>query len=996
MQEADALARVQAHCTAERGARAIICGELFERSWYEMARFFRALLERPMVFTQAQKQFYARLQRAGAFVQEEPQASLDTATVQLVGADYARHGTLFYAVVPFVEAICQLFVEQSPLHAVAAFDQLPCALVSAVMFYTRDRATWPLREWFVRRFYQPTCADAQMWLRSHMQLLLTPEMLDLAFHDTAARQCDQRLMTARGHIHYRQTLVHTDYATFDTHSGVVQNAMDQSMPRKTVAFYTYFMSAMVLQYAAERERNALVSLGDSVAHVQRYWEVCLAMLLAQPMPELLPLIAAVPPATRQLLAQIAEQMREFLVAPTNGGVELVRSIYMRTLVYDQNWLVNQAVREMLLRRSNSERRLLELFYVPVNESPLCSLLDTLVSQQVVQLSSLSSWLWRQFDLSLVSLLRPDRTLARQAADARFYVCRFPTNAGLNRVRWTVEYWQRACPQLFGELTDYTFSGLDVQNNAYMIMPRRTADAVRLVSLCDALTLRNFRKMVAVYPLLMRLYLTSRQEASPGETLPGTQVSLDHLSLLTAVHVLGYWLCVPQQRGSDVQALYEREGMIPLGGAIDAMSSLHSVVRALYRGAVMRDAPALLATPHRYDVTRNMSLLNGVRSFLMIMAPHDMSVETLLRVRSLSALCARDPDWEWFVDALRALPVPTAAAAVTRAAPVRRAGRPRSQPAQQQQHARAQEQPRVSNELLGEAAVLDRLHADNPLRLLTPADRVHLFNVWFYDFVVHALAEQPLQQEALLADYQAQTPPLSAEDYRRSKYICPTDFVQAWQASNQFFCDMHVSRYPSNAMCLRPQVAARCTDGGSDEFIWLLLLMQQLERYICLSDASRRNAPAQAPSGAGFAPAQSSSSSSSRRAGATRSSGVTPADATAVDAGMVAAVTRVYTNPERLLSTMPVACYFDRRHDSYQLTAYETAWCMADATAPSAPPQDACADTSHLSQIAMDVMTAYGSMFDEARITQPESCYRLLRDTQAYEQSMVKGGGGVVK
>lgn len=952
MQATDAVVHMQLLCTSPQSARATACRTLFDGSWRDMAQFFVLMLQRPMVFTQAQLRFFRELANNGAF-QEESRASVDSFTVQFVGADYDRHGSLYYRIEPFIEALCRLFVTP-PAQQANALDQLPCRVVAAAMFYTRDRTTFPLRAWFVGHFYAESCDDAHAWLESRNLFVLTPEMLDLAFHDTAAQQCDPRLMTARGPVQYRQAMDAQDYATFDTHHAVVQNVMDQSMPRKTVAFYSHFMQRMMLAQASASGSNALVAFEHNSLQAQRYWEICLAMLLAQPMDEFLPVICAVPPATLELLAQIAEEMRDFLLSPSNGGPPLVRSIYARTTLFDQVWTVNQTIREMLVRRSALERHLLDLFYVPVHETAMSALIDSLVDQQVVQLRLLNDWLAQQFDTRLCDLVSSSaRLMPRESADRRFYVCRFPTNARLQRVRWTVEFWARTCPQLFHSLPQHTFTGLDRTNTAYMIMPRRSADAVRLVALCEALTLRNFRKMVAVYPLLMRLYLTSRGE-SVHEDVPGMQVTLDHLSLLTAVHVLGYWLCVPQVRNGDSQALYQREGMITIGGAIDSMAVLHRVVRVLYRGAIMREMPSALHAPHTYDVTRNMSLLNGVRSFLMITSPHHMSLKTVELLRRL--LSAYKDEWRWLADALQALHTRSSGFG-SGLATLRRPGRPRAKNDREQES-------RLSNSLLGDSGVEQLLHADNPLRTQDAAHRVHLFNVWLYDFVVHALQTQPLVQDEILRDFQAQTTALTADDYRRTKYICPTDFVQAWEASNQFFCDMQVTRYPSNNMQLREGYA---TD--SDEFVWLLLLMQQLERFICLSDANRR------ASNIGRA-------SSARRA---------PIELPQADAGLVTALTRMYADPERILATMPVASYFDRARESYQLAAFETAWCMADAVTPlcGGAPAHQDSDSTHLSHIGIDVVTAYGGMFAEDRVTQPDSRLCLLRQARQYEQSAGK-------
>jgi hypothetical protein len=519
---------------------------------------------------------------------------------------------------------------------------------------------------------------------------------------------------------------------------------------------------------------------------------------------------------------------------------------------------------------------------------------------------------------------------RAAVDAHMYACRIPAGVHLHRVRWTIAYYERACPQLLASIGMHTFFGLDETNLPFMIMPRRAMDVLRMLMLADSLTLRQYHKTTAVYPLLLRLYLTERlAPCDPSD--PFAHVDLNALATMCVGHVLGYWLSVPAPPGG---AFFVRDGMPGVTAEPSAFCALHSVVYALALDGITRTGAA------NYSLVSSFADLSAVRSYLMINATHTLSAASC----NMLAASRHDvaPHLRQALAAMRGLSVP------------RGPGRPRKATA-------APTSDRVSTRIVSTpdfAAALAAAAPDNPLLSCPIGERVALLNHWVY---IAALAAPTAAIAAqLLRDFQpAGIEPLAMSDYQRNKYSSPPNVSEPWAQSNEWFIAAGAECYSNFEWTLRPTCAR-------SDMSHLVRFLQQLEHFVCASDVARH--------GVRMRPADDSLVGVLTRLYA--------APEHIPEAMPIASYFHRGDNRHHLTTYEGAMCIAD------VLPASTT------AASGGVNPVTCIMNTgdSSLSDVAADLVTMFASALDEQQIINPDLEQRLFRDALACAATLPRARG----
>jgi len=735
-----------------------------------------ALPSQPMVFGSDQTGFYRTLDRLSGIVYDDA-GSAGHVVLHMAGSDYMRTGIVRVLARPLVEALCQLLNDAQLCAGVPSITHIPCRLMVALLFWAPEQG-YPLRAWTVRRFLAAESNDARIWspsLTGEMRLLQTVEYLDLTYCDSLVRASDPRLLDERARIEHRSVLRVDEMSYQWTHSAAAQRVMELTMPRMLLSFYSLFMHYMY---------------STGVSNVQLYWELALAMLLNWPLQPFAGLLRQVPATVLSTISHLAESMRDFVRAPTTGGLDFVRAIYARSSDFDKAFLANQGVRAMLMQRATA-REYMELFYVPTTECALSTLTARLCrGPQLGQLRGIMDWLTETTTRwSLGHLLDASTANASELAelDRVMFACTLPRGIRVHRLRWTLEYMQNAHPALFGGLMRRSYVGLDSDNCPFLVVERTLMDSLRLVMTANALTLRSYHKSTAVYPLLLRLYLTHRPAAAAYNTL----------ARHVFAHVVGYWLCIPELSAST----FDRDGMPGLRESIDYMGMLHRVAHVL-------DTPSL-----------TMESLNAVRSFFMIKASHRISAElTRLLADANNHLPADDDIVVWVAQTLECMDS-------ARLVEVRSRGRPR---------ARADDTVELTSGMLERRqfrACLRSRYPHNPLCYREGDARIALFNHWVYAIALDWRMPRVNARQMLL-EFAVDRVPLTDSNYRRARYNVPSDFAVPWQQSNEFFVNVSGIQYCYHERELRPELV-------SADFSQLVRFLQQLEFHVCASDVARQ-------------------------------------------------------------------------------------------------------------------------------------------------------------
>lgn len=878
---------------------------LFVGDVTSVASFLACMLNGPLVFGAQQIDFHRALVARGGLVDVHGRGP--THTVLYVSSAYRRIGAVAYRLAPLVNALCGLLAGPDLHAAFKMLNNVPGRVAHACLFWAPPRETPPLRAWFLARFLAPGSADVESWgSNPRMRLVQTPEFLDLVYLESLLLETDPRNLSETARAELRRSLQTDNDACVWTHSSAAQRIMEMAVPRQVLSFYSYYLQSFLTA-------DPRLGISSTLAHAQHYWEVCFAMLMGWDVGYFLPVVARLPSPVLATLSKIAEDMRTFLRAPLTAGEPALRAIYARTSDFDGAYMANQGVREMLMKRTGV-RRVIELFYVPATEVGASAIIAQMCdTAQVAQLRGIDQWLTATpGNFSIAAALDVDRVAA---LDEHMFACRLPPGVHVHRARWTFEYFEHACPALLGGLARSAFVGVDENNAPYAIVPRRGMDIMRLLMFADALTLRHYRKTTAVYPLLMRLFLTDRPPPLAAD--PFARTNINDLSLLCVGHVLAYWLGVPT---SSDGMLLSRSGMPGPGDSVSSLSALDRVI-------------ALLVAAHPAETGTHMPSLNALRSYLMIQAAHTLTPATLAALR-VSAIAAAGETGAWLRTALAALEVAVASGSV---AP-RSRGRPRAQ---------LLPGSRVTTALVATAAFLTALRRLDPVHPMLARDeptRVTLLNYWVYG---HVLA---VGDTATLLDYAASIAPLTPADFKRNKYNCPASVAGPWKQSNDFFLNARPEGYCRNG-AVRPQCAGA-------NIAPMIAFLQQLELHVCVTDlAARYNGNATAP------PAGS----------------------------IVAVLTEMYNDPQRVASAMPVSAYYNRTTANHVLVGFDNALCIADVLPSAAAVADPShnpntsvmsAGETHPGDIAVDLVTMFGHAFDEERAADPALCCRLYNQALA--------------
>ena len=774
MERAGAVERVHEVCNRFPPPIVALCEQLFGDNMRQLGELLYSMVSAPLIFGTQQQLFHAALATACGVVETDDTSA---PVLHYVSDNYTRHGIVHVELEALLKGLCTVMLQSDRFPPMTELTAVPCRIMSALIFGGAD-AGYPQRAWALRRFLVADCADARQWSHVagdvHRRMAQTPEFMDLLYMESAIQCADPRKLDERARINLRATMCDDPRATIWNNPAAMQRVMDYTRPRTLLTFYMYFLQCM---YAA------------GFPDAQRYWELAFAMLMDMRVDLFMPIVASVAPATLDRIAELVEDMRTFLARPfpTHAGtVTHVQALYARTCDFHKAFLPNRDVRSMILNRATA-RRFMELFYVPVSECKFSELVAGLCTgPQVGQLHALMTWLTATTPTwSLAHAMTQASAAHRNAIDAALYTCTLPAGARIHRVHWTLEHMARAHPTLFGSLTTSAYVGLNQNNHPYLVMPRDTMEALRIVMLTDALTMRSYRKSTAVYPLLMRLYLTQRRDG---------RAHLDTLGLMAFAHIVGYWLYA----GENGNSTFERDGMPQLGESTEHIGLLHQLLQVL-------DAPSL-----------SMATLNAVRSYLMIKTPHRMTSFVQFQ---LMRIARDDPDWQWLRQAAECM------ASVLLTANVRRPGRPRAD---------ASRQLPTTSVLAHEqfTAELCRRYPHNPLCARAPAARLPLFHFGVYAF---AMTLGGTTARSIINDFLADTTVLTDRDYCRARYNVPTDFAGPWQQSNDFFASTLGTRYCHADHALRPELE-------NADFAPLIRFLQQLEYYVCASDVARQAGP----------------------------------------------------------------------------------------------------------------------------------------------------------
>jgi hypothetical protein len=753
-----------------RGPTWAAATKLLDGNVAELGDMLALIFAEPVVFGAQQERFHACLEARNAFVDVRPHEAR-CVEVQRVGV-----GLGLVQAAPLVHALCELLCDDSVCTSNASLTAVPFRVARALLFWAPER-NFPLRDWMLRRFLAPDSVDARVWQGSRssggFQLLQTEEYLDMTYFESAVRAADAARQHEQVCIEQRATLRNDSSVVQWTHSAAVLRVMELTVPRMLLAFYSLFLHRM---------------FGASCEQPQQLWELALTMLTNWRAGPLEGAADHVPMPVMGLVAEVAEQMRAFMRAPLVAGTELVRALYARTSDFDKLVVANLGVRAMLLDVDKT-RRFAEVFYVPVKEVSLSSLVVRLFGgPQLMQMHRLMGWLWSisQFSIADALSAEPAHAARCMALDAEMYACRLPPGVHAHRLRWTLERLERMHPTLLGPLVAETFVGLDETNRPFMVMRRARMDHVRLIMLTDALTMRSYRKSTALYPLLLRLYLTHRPNDDAYNTL----------AMQSFTNILAYWLCIN-----------EPELLPGPAEVVEHVSLLHRVVGLLEMAELGMDA------------------INLVRAFLQLYTPHRLS--TKLRERLAEAMVfvsGVPPGLREALHVLQLIQLPTR--------------QPRGCPRQPTRCRRTRSSfagymtDIASSQIF--LRTLRSLYPNNPLATCgAAATSTALFNRWIYAAMTHPGVPRHIARDML---HEFTVDRLAIErDYRSARYQMPLDVAAAWQQSNSMFLNTPALRYCHANHQLRPTME----NAGIAE---LVRFMQKLEQYVCTAGTSTQPAP----------------------------------------------------------------------------------------------------------------------------------------------------------
>lgn len=919
---------VRSICRYSWPAIQAVRSSLFGHSETSMVAFFMNMLAEPLVFTRSQSAFHDALQGMGG-IQPTPYLN-NTPIVEYYGDPYPRLGRHRIDLKSFIHGLCQLLQDQLLLAgALTEIYEVPGRIVRAMLFHSDDDVTFPLRAFFFERFFSPNSPERLLWQKTSLSYVHTPEMIDLIFMDSVLREASPHALSEQAKNKLRLQLEQGDYATFDTMNGAVRRTMELTAPRCVMAFYSYFVHRMMAM------PGVASSAARGIAVAQRYFELMFCMLMGYDVSDVLPLFGSIPLQDLSAVSEVAEEIRTFLRNPLSEGTQLLRAIYLRTAEFDRVWFANAQVRNTIVDHPES-RRELTLFYVPCYDVNASELVVSLCEQQQVhQVRSLVPYLerigrGRDTPYRMQNLLpRAHDPKTRDAVNRELYACNFGGGVHLHRVRWTIGHYARLVPMM-SSLAEETYVGLDPSNHVFMIMPRQRMEELRLLMFVDAATMRNYRKPTAIYPLMLRLYMSVR-----GGDAGSGGPSLDQLSIMAVGSILGYWLSIP----AIVSCPFSRVGMPRLNQPPGVLGHLHDVVALLYRQAVLREAPHHAEAPQNYRFVANTSAMGAVRSFLMSNAEHHMSVDNVeLMERELGACDPEDRQMSWLRDALAVMRVLGG-----REDPIAirtgRPGRPRRTPTTVPQH-------RLRTDTLATPKARQMLHRrddTNPLVSCSDERTLTLVNLWMYIALLSDGVMSEEMRDSLLRDYDVTLAPL-VDGFARNKYstVSP-DIVETWSLASDYLCSVPVAQYCDSKHELR----AGCDNQAV--MLYFILFLQQFEHLVCLPGKDLQRSPQ-------------------------------------VDVALVRWLCNIYSTPSLLMHVMPVSSYYDAGEQKHHAAQFETSMAIAEVlpsiaaqAAPISQTPTLCVhsyDQTQLSQTAIDLAMAFGGHFREEEAVNPALCRRV--------------------
>lgn len=931
--------RVTAICRTDWPGVAAVREKHFLNGEEPMISFFLDMLSEPIVFTQSQLEFHQALSVAGA-IRRTPFIN-NVPIIMYLGDPYPEPGTHRIDLAAFIEGFCCLLNNTALLrNQLQSMLQLPSRVVRTAFFFSHDTVTFPLRHFFIERFFAENSPERDAWLLPGLAYAQTPEMVDLAFMDAVVRESSPIALSEQSKNRLRLTLESGDYATFDTTNGAIQRTMEVTSARCIMAIYSYFVHRIVSM------PDRTLNLYDTITTAQRYFELMFCMLMGYDLSDVIPLVASVPYNVLMVVSSVAEEVRSFLQNPSTGGNALIRSVYQRTMWFDRVYQANQQVRNMIVMHPEA-RRELTLFYVPCYEVETCEMVASLCQQhQVLQVRKLAKFFERLSSGDRTSPYRLENMLPRahdpkmrDLVNQQLYACNFGGGVHLHRVMWTIAHYATMVP-MFGSLREETFVGLDAANRVYMVMPRVRMEQLRLVMFADAATMRNYRKPTAVYPLLLRLYMSTRSAGMQ------TDLSMDRLALMTVGSVLGYWLCIPPIPNAPLC----REGMPRLGQHPGTLMVIHDLVALIYRQAVLREAPAVAERPQDYSLVGNMNAMNAIRSFLLSNTVHHMSAQNVRRVRDA---VAADPEHKSLLQVLDVWLCLGTNKPLRREHNGRR-GRPTKQ--------LPIENHRLRSDVFISAEarrMLARKDASHLFVSCPDATCISIFNLWMYQTLLFspAFGEDDALRDELVRDFVALVSPLD-DNFWRNKYTnYSPEIVNTWALASDYLCHAPPSQYCHNNHQLRPE----CADANT--MFYFILFLQQFERLVCLPTSNRP-----------------SSSSPMHQA----------------DVALIRWLGELYGNQERLMRTMPVSAYYDNGDQRHHAAAFEGSMAIAEVmpsiaaqTAPVSQTPTLCVHdyrSTQLSQTAIDLAMAFGREFKEDEAKDAALCGRVHAQIAQYLQS----------
>lgn len=892
-----------------------------------LSAFYQMMCGRSIFIGILQREFHACMEAAGCFV---PVAAdrissalhMPRSVMQLnfvsISDIHGRSGTYAYDLTQFIVRSVLFFLSDTLRGRLEFMTDAPCDIANAFMYFTTSRFSTeaPARQWFLSRFLRTSSDDYKCWSQRNnaTALIRNVQYFNLAYLREELRMfSDDQLSNGLKQAH-RDALLNGPSAQIRECESIIERISHEISPTTIMTFYTLFICTMMQRMP---NVSALCCISDGFTKVRRLFELCYSMLIGLDLDELTDVAAQQPDDVLRLLSDIAEEMRTFLIKPSDLAAstneQLKRIVLGAESFKTAFWSeleVRRAVTDNTCKRSE-----LMVHYVDTTEELFSSFATSIFTEiSNLQLRLLKVWL-----RDLPAQMRPDvsRVLSNDPADAEyragvnsfFAVLRFPTAAHLFKLECTLAFYESIWrTQLFsGGL--YALISTD-SSGPYVVMPRRVLNVLRVVMLLDVASTRNAPKTVPLYPKLARFWVSQRVDPdddvakASGLEQPLNGVNIDDVSTLAVLLVLSHWLYIPSA-GPPETNRPERIGLPQMGTPSFEFVRmlLHRVVALLFRSK----------RSSKDDLSDCMPQLNAVRSFIMIHSTHYISEESMDTIIA-DTREHHEHQFRSLAEVLEAIAqvntpgdredTPPPEMPRKRSSAARRPGpkRPRGRPSVDSINKSTLMgiSGRISLAILSGAnadRILSLVSDDNLIRTAqNDAERTVMINHWIYEYCVR------FGQRKVLKDFVVQVG-IVASKYKKPLYTCSPKSVDAWTAATMY-TQHHVegenatpNPFQRDRYRLRPMFQAE----SYDQFV---IFMQRMERFVCVVNSETKQRPYK-PSAVKKIPGL-------------------PDVSSAREASLVRSLEEFYKATDVYSNPIPVAACFDSATERFTMLCYEQA------------------------------------------------------------------------